>query len=200
MECELNSSILQIDDQSLAQAQKRVAELLADINKTSQEAANSGLLDKEKYVIPPHLHDLQEADLPETQRGLVMTEIAQFRERAAKREREKMRDVQAAVPNILSQTPSGPKQREWGKPQGSASPAPKGYGKGAQGYSKPVGFVKEGGASPSVDDRSPAGKTKTDEELEAERKEARRRDEENSYRDVSRRSDPCCFHEKLMPL
>ncbi|CAL1713675.1 unnamed protein product [Somion occarium] len=176
------------DDEALAQAQKRVAELLADINKTSQEAANSGLLDKEKYVIPPHLHDLQEADLPETQRGLVMTEIAQFRERAAKREREKMRDVQAAVPNILA--PSGPKQREWGKPQGAASPAPKGYGKGAQGYSKPVGFVKEGGASPPLDDRTPAGKMKTDEELEQERKEARRRDEENSYRDRERRYEP----------
>lgn len=158
------------------------------IHKTSEEAANSGLLDKEKYVIPPHLHDLQEADLPETQRGLVMTEIAQFRERAAKREREKMRDVQAAVPAILS-APSGPKQREWGKPAASApSPQatkpPQGFGKGAQGYSKPVGFVKaedQGG-----DDRSAAGKSaKTDEELEAERKEARRRDEENSFRDVS---------------
>ncbi len=117
-----------------------------------------------------------------------MTEIAQFRERAAKREREKMRDVQAAVPAILS-APSGPKQREWGKPAATApSPQatkpPQGFGKGAQGYSKPVGFVKaedQGG-----DDRSAAGKSaKTDEELEAERKEARRRDEENSFRDVS---------------
>lgn len=118
-----------------------------------------------------------------------MTEIAQFRERAAKREREKMRDVQAAVPAILS-APSGPKQREWGKPAAAApSPQatkpPQGFGKGAQGYSKPVGFVKaeDQGAG---DDRSAAGKSaKTDEELEAERKEARRRDEENSFRDVS---------------
>lgn len=145
-------------------------------------------MDKEKYVIPPHLHDLQEADLPENQRGLVMTEIAQFRERAAKREREKLRDVREAVPVL---TPSGPKQREWGKPQNapgaSQQPEPKtpqGFGKGAQGYSKPVGFVKaEEGRSPSMDDRS-SSKPKTDEELEAERKEARKRDEENSYRDV----------------
>jgi len=43
----------------------RVDELVADIRKKSQEAANNGLIDKEKYVIPPHLHDLQEADLPE---------------------------------------------------------------------------------------------------------------------------------------
>lgn len=148
------------------------------------------MLDKEKYVIPPHLHDLQEADLPETQRGLVMTEIAQFRERAAKREREKMRDVREAVPVLA---PSGPKQREWGKPQaGAAASQPlskpaQAFGKGAQGYSKPVGFVKaEESEGPFGDDRiTPSGKVKTDEELEAERKEARKRDEENSYRDVS---------------
>ncbi|KAI0076712.1 hypothetical protein K474DRAFT_1684653 [Panus rudis PR-1116 ss-1] len=175
------------DEEILKRAKERVDAMLQDINKKSQEAADSGLIDKEKYVIPPHLHDLQEADLPETQRGLVMTEIAQFRERAAKREREKMRDVQAALPTVLG-APSGPKQREWGKPQLSQGPSGKGFGKGAQGYSKPVGFVKEGGASPSVDDR--ASKTKTDEELEAERKEARRRDEENSFRDRERRYEP----------
>lgn len=171
----------------MRQSQARVAAILADINKKSQDAASNGLLDKEKYVIPPHLHDLQEADLPETQRGLVMTEIAQFRERAAKREREKMKDVREAVPVLA---PSGPKQREWGKAQGTGTAAQpsargsQGFGKGAQGYSKPVGFVKaEEGGSPSGDDRT-GSNVKTDEELETERKEARKRDEENSYRDV----------------
>lgn len=96
--------------------------------------------------------------------------------------------------------PSGPKQREWGKPQqqqqGNSGQSPEqgrqqhqgqgqgqGFGKGAQGYSKPVGFVKaeDGGERGSLASRI----TKTDEELEAERREARRRDEENSYRDVS---------------
>lgn len=101
--------LLQADDEATRQAKSRVDGLLGHINKTSEDAASNGLLDKEKYIIPPHLHDLQEADLPETQRGLVMTEIAQFRERAAKREREKMRDVQSAVPVILG-APSGPKQ------------------------------------------------------------------------------------------
>ncbi|KAJ2969782.1 hypothetical protein NUW54_g12881 [Trametes sanguinea] len=76
------ATLVQADDEALRQAKARVDELLADINKKSQEAASNGLIDREKYVIPPHLHDLQEADLPETQRGLVMTEIAQFRERA----------------------------------------------------------------------------------------------------------------------
>jgi hypothetical protein len=176
----------------LQQAKMKVDELVAEINQQSQEAANSGLLDKEKYVIPPHLHDLQEADLPETQRGLVISEIAQFRERAAKREREKLRDVRDAMPQ-LAPTPSGPKVREWGKPQPPQSPqgvpgksAPR--GKDAQGYNKPVGFVKaeDGAAAMGSDDRSMPGKSgKTDEELEKDRKEARRRDEEVSFRDVS---------------
>lgn len=169
----------------------KVQALVADINKTSQEAALKGLLDKEKYVIPPHLHDLQEADLPETQRGLVMTEIAQFRERSAKREREKMRDLKQGMPVLGA--PSGPKMREWGKPQNQiqGSPQPgKAVGKGPQSYDKPVGFVKAGG-SPVPDERGLVGKTnKTDEELEGERREARRRDEEASFRDVSFQSCP----------
>lgn len=118
-----------------------------------------------------------------------MTEIAQFRERAAKREREKMRDVREALPNVLA-APAGPKTREWGKPQQSPpDPAPvaRGFGKGAQGYSKPVGFVKaeEGSRTPGSDRQSSVRPGKTDEELEQERREARRRDEENSYKDVS---------------
>ncbi|KAI0783447.1 hypothetical protein C8Q75DRAFT_433671 [Abortiporus biennis] len=177
------------DEEAHKVAQARVAELLADINKRSQDATSNGLIDKEKYVIPPHLHDLQEADLPETQRGLVMTEIAQFRERAAKREREKMRDVREAVPNILG-APSGPKQREWGKPQTPAGGTPgkaQGFGKGAQGYSKPVGFVKAGESEDALEEKA---RQKSDEELEAERKEARRKDEENSFRDRERRYEP----------
>lgn len=186
----------------MQQSRAKVDELVADIRKKSQDAATNGLIDKEKYVIPPHLHDLQEADLPETQRGLVISEIAQFRERAAKREREKMRDNIRDNPPLVPGAPSGPKVREWGKPQGQPQPvspqqpgrgapgASQGYGKGAQGYSKPVGFVKaeDGGAAMGVvsDERHLAGKTtKTDEELEAERKEGRRRDEEISFRDVS---------------
>lgn len=66
-------------------------------------------------------------------------------------------------------------------------------GKGPQGYDKPVGFVKAGETSPGSgpDDRQLSGKsTKTDEELEAERKEARKRDEEASFRDRERRYEP----------
>lgn len=181
------------DEAATQKAKASVEKHLAEINRTSQEASNNGLLDKEKYVIPPHLHDLQEADLPETQRGLVISEIAQFRERAAKREREKLRDTKQNIPVL----PSGPKVREWGKPQGgpgapsSQSSKPGALGRDAQqGYNKPVGFVKAE-QSAEGDERQLAGKTtKTDEELEAERKEARRRDEENSFRDRERRYEP----------
>jgi hypothetical protein len=189
-----------VDEAQLKQSNAKLDELVADINRMSQDAANNGLIDKEKYVIPPHLHDLHEADLPETQRGLVISEIAQFRERAAKREREKLRDVRDSIP--MTGAPSGPKIREWGKPQqqpaqqqqhahpavgSSQPPKQQGFGKGAQGYGKPVGFVRaeDGGSGDSAGRHMPGKGTKTDEELEAERKESRRRDEEVSFRDVS---------------
>lgn len=166
----------------------RLDELVADINRVSQDAANSGLIDKEKYIIPPHLHDLQEADLPETQRGLVISEIAQFRERAAKREREKMRDVRESIPSVVG-APSGPKAREWGKPQNrqtSPQVPAKGFGKGPQGYNKPVGFVKAEDGNSGRDSVSEERQfqPRTDEELEAEKKELRRQDEEISFKDV----------------
>lgn len=172
------------------QAKAKIDELVTEINRTSQDATNNGLLDKEKYVIPPHLHDLQEADLPETQRGLVISEIAQFRERAAKREREKVREVRDSIPNLLATTPSGPK-RDWGKPQSQQPSSTPGkgqqaQGKGPQSYSRPVGFVRAedtGSATGALDERGRG--QKTDEEMERDRKDARRRDEEVSFKDVS---------------
>jgi hypothetical protein len=179
------------------EAKAKVDELVSSIIKFSQEAANNGLIDKEKYIIPPHLHDLQEADLPETQRGLVISEIAQFRERAAKREREKMRDVRESIPSLMN-APSGPKQREWGKPQNTPStPGTKhhGFGKGPQGYNK--GFVKgdSPGSKESLRDDKMAV-IKTDEELEAEKKEQRRQEEELSFKDV-RHSHPLVSQSKF---
>lgn len=175
----------QAEEARTKEAKNRVDDLVADIIKFSQEAANNGLIDKEKYIIPPHLHDLQEADLPETQRGLVISEIAQFRERAAKREREKMRDVRDSIPTLLN-APSGPKQRDWGKPQhASSTPGTKNQ-KGSQGHNKTPGFVKAedspGGKDLVKDDK--VAVAKTDEELETERKEQRRREEELSFKDV----------------
>ncbi|TFK27683.1 hypothetical protein FA15DRAFT_585998 [Coprinopsis marcescibilis] len=173
------------DETKKKEAKAKIDELVADIIRLQRDAASNGLIDKEKYVVPPHLHDLQESDLPETQRGLVISEIAQFRERAAKHEREKMRDVQANIPSLL---PSGPKSREWGKNQStSATPNQKAFGKGPQGYGKSPGFVK---AEEGKDHEMVSPVAKTDEELENERKEARRRDEENSFKDRERRYEP----------
>ncbi|KAJ7178702.1 hypothetical protein C8R43DRAFT_974142 [Mycena crocata] len=175
-----------------AQASKAAIDtVVADVTRLA-EASTS---EKEKYVVPPHLHDLQEADLPETQRGLVISEIAQFRERAAKREREKLRELQA------QNLPSGPKMREWGRPkEDAAAPArqqeqaprerEQGMGKGAQGYNKPVDFVRGGEREREREQPKRALQTQTDEELEAERKEGRRRDEEVSFRDRERRYEP----------
>ncbi|KAJ6544082.1 hypothetical protein B0H19DRAFT_1212448 [Mycena capillaripes] len=176
-------------DPGAAQTSKAAIDtIVGDINRLAAASTS----EKEKYVVPPHLHDLQEADLPETQRGLVISEIAQFRERAAKREREKMRELQQQQQPAV---PSGPKMREWGRPkeeqpreqqqqqqQQSGAPREQGMGKGAQGYNKPVDFVRE--------QREPKRPTQTDEELEAERKEGRRRDEEVSFRDRERRYEP----------
>ena len=101
-----------------------------------------------------------------------------------------MRDVRESMPSITG-APSGPKLREWGKPQNRqedpAAPKAQGFGKGTQGYSKPVGFVKaedgSAGRDPlGHDHRESTGKT--DEELEAERKEMRRQEEELSFKDV----------------
>lgn len=185
--------ITDADEAQNARARTRIAELVQAINQTSEDATNKGLLDREKYVIPPHLHDLQEADLPETQRGLVISEIAQFRERAAKKEREKLREQSLSI----SALPNGPKQREWGKPQAgskeretSTPPKQTGMGTGAQGYSKPVNFVKSENGKIGEEEHSGTAPPKTDEELEEERKEARRREEDLSFRDRERRYEP----------
>jgi hypothetical protein len=44
-----------------------------------------------EVIVPAHLQDLQEGDLPEHQRVVVLDQIAIFRENAARREREKKR-------------------------------------------------------------------------------------------------------------
>ncbi|KAF8578960.1 hypothetical protein K439DRAFT_1416733 [Ramaria rubella] len=175
--------------------------------KVSADAGEGGS-EKERYVIPPHLHDLQEAELPEAQRGLVISEIALFRERAAKREREKLKDERergmafgnttafsgagrgggsSLAPKGPTNAPSGPKERVWGRPQGQqqqTSPRQQGgYGQGAQGYNKPVGFVQ------SQSDM-PGDTGKTDEQREQDRKDARARDENESFRDRERRYEP----------
>lgn len=170
------------------------------LDETSASAANSGISGsaENNNAVPPHLRDLQEADLPENQRGLVISEIALFRERAAKREkdqadREKGAGRSAGVggfshPGGMGGVPSGPKERVWGRPNNNNTPSKQqqgpsqrqgSWGSGPQGYQQPVDFVKGENAVEGRDS------DKTDEELERERKIARRREEDESFRDVS---------------
>jgi hypothetical protein len=63
-----------------------------------------------------------------------------------------------------------------------------------QGFSKPVGFIKAESWD-GDDEHQLSGKTsKMDKELEQEQKEARRCDEDNSFRDV------CCIKFMLRPV
>jgi RNA-binding protein 25 len=167
-----------------------VDQIVADIQRLSSESG-AGAQPEERFVIPPHLHDLQEAELPEAQRGLVISEIAMFRERAAIRERDRARAMRDSIPTLGPQAMSAPApamhgarpQREWGRPQPDARGA---VGSGPQGYDRPVDFVQasSGEDSSRGTPAKGAGQQKTDEQLESERKEQRRRDEENSFRDV----------------
>jgi len=164
-----------------------------------------------EYTIPAHLKDLQEADLPESQRGIVLSEIALFRERAMKKEKDKPErerggghgnNRSAGVGGFTSNQggpgggfgngPTGPaKERVWGKPQNSPGGTPTGpqqggWGNGPQGYNKPVGFVRSSEEAKNAEGGRGAGDVeKTDEEIESERVEARRRKEDVSFRDVS---------------
>ncbi|ELU45254.1 RNA recognition motif domain-containing protein [Rhizoctonia solani AG-1 IA] len=134
-----------------------------------------------EVIIPPHLQDLQEQDLPEEQRGLVLSEISLFRERSARRDKP---------PQVVARQPqrqeSGGGTRTWGQPQQDKE---KGESHGLA--SKPIGFV-QATRDKEKEKQEPASKTpgepeKTDEEREKERLEARRRDEDNSFQ---RRYEP----------
>ena len=100
-----------------------------DLTRTLQsvEEANNA----NSAPVSAHLHDLQEADLPENQRGLVISEIALFRERAQKRDKNGepikiagVGPVNAANRNNTTpaQPPTGP-SRGWGP---RAGPTPTG--------------------------------------------------------------------------
>lgn len=178
--------IVQADNAQAADAKTKIDQIVEDIKKKADEGTGSG--SKEKYVIPPHLHDLQEAELPEAQRGLVISEIALFRERAAKREREKLRDEQERGRALGISSPYGGK----GSPASGSNKAPvnapsgpkgRGVGSGQQGYGKAPAFVQS--QSQSQSRTSQAEAEKTDEQKEQDRKDARMRDENESFRDVS---------------
>ncbi|KAH7106325.1 hypothetical protein BKA62DRAFT_290852 [Auriculariales sp. MPI-PUGE-AT-0066] len=196
----LNSHMVtDVEDTKTVEASKALTDLLRQVQ--DQHAATNANNDADRYVIPPHLHDLQEGDLPEQQRGLVISEIAQFRERAAKKEKDKQREVLQQARSVTTHrpppsgpgynerkqslntptTPQGPNpgwamrhQQQQQQPQQQASQTPP----SRPASSQPAGFVRE------TDSKAPE---KSDEQMEQDRREQRAKEELESFRDRERR-------------
>lgn len=82
----------------------------------------------QQSVVPPHLHDLQEADLPENQRGLVISEIELFRRQSVKKAGMDKTAGVGPVNAVGGSTGFGalsqPKGRGWGQRQNSIGSGP----------------------------------------------------------------------------
>ena len=188
--------VFQQDDAADMTAETLISSII-DQSAAAAKASGNAALNEAQAAVPPHLRDLQESDLPENQRGLVISEIALFRDRAMKRDKEvpdttRMASRAAGVGGFARGTgpiPSGPKERVWGKSQGkpvpeqNQQPPPRkgswDRGFGSRDFRPPTGFVK-GQDAISLEDGD-----KSDGELERERKTSRRREEDESFRDVS---------------
>jgi RNA-binding protein 25 len=139
-------------------------------------------------AVPSHLKDLNEGDLPEAQREVVLDQIAVFREQAARKEKERKMleaDRERFRQNESRQqqhSQQQPQQRQWGQRAGSqqspiAAPSA-GFGNGPQSYQAPVGFVKSQGAEGKGEGE------RTDEEEEELRQMKKLRERETMLREV----------------
>ncbi len=127
----------------LQTARIQVTKLINDINRIPPDAANNGPLDEERYMIPPHLHNLQGANPPETQCGLI-SEIAQFRKRAAKRKHEKLRvSMQLYQTSACKLPQAAPTSARGGRPQGTTDA----HGPAALGSDPQQGFKSRSDSS-----------------------------------------------------
>lgn len=142
-------------------------------------------------VVPAHLQDLKEGDLPETQRVAVLDQIAIFRENAARRERDKRHldeERERFKPGAKPTGPIGygygtrafPKAAETQRTENKSRPT-NGSQKAAdpQGYSEPVAFVRP----ETVEGKGSS--ERTDEEEEEVRQRRRERDNAMALREVS---------------
>ncbi|KAF8302565.1 hypothetical protein DL93DRAFT_2090566 [Clavulina sp. PMI_390] len=193
-------------------AETLISSIIDQSNQTAVAAGNSAT--SAQAAVPMHLRDLTEADLPENQRGLVISEIALFRERASVKKADPPVGGYGSQPpatpsrsagvggfsgaGAMANVPSGPKERVWGRNarRDSASNSHSGSGANADTH----GDGKRGfGNTPQGYNQSPnfvkgdagapeAGETeKSDEELERERVAIRKREEDESFRDRERR-------------
>lgn len=99
-------------------------------------------------IVPAHLQDLREGDLPENQRVAVLDQIAIFRENAMKREMEKKKMEDEKERYKSSQATASPANR----PQAGPS---EGYGYGNRAFQQPpVNERQWGRKSPSTNGTS----------------------------------------------
>lgn len=196
-----------LDDQT-AFARDTLQDLLEAIRKNPTEGDETQDDDVEynpdgtkKYKIPSHLQDLGPDDLPEESRGLITSEIALFRERAAKREEQKRlaeanrnrsrqddlqrRDVRRPEPSQASprmeqsrgwgnsQPPA--QSRQWGGNQQALPTGPASAGPDAQ-YNRATGFVASSSNQPAPQSGM------SDEDAERMRQQRKREEKEREYR------------------
>jgi len=166
-----------------------------------------------QVVVPAHLQDLREGDLPEDQRVVVLDQIAIFRENAARREREKkmmeeekerfkaMEARKAAASPAGRPPPSNVEgygyghraltkgyaapQRQWGAQQQQQSPQQNSAGSSKTPSRDPQGYSEP---VPFVRPETAEAKgesERTDEEEEDLRKQRRDRERDIALRDVS---------------
>lgn len=124
-----------------------------------------------------HLQDLDAQDLPEQHREIVTSEIALFRERAAKRAAEKAQ-MEAQMEARRNSGPAAQQNRGWG-PRGGASPSVD-----PQSYNKPIGFVGQGQGA-EVKQEAAAEPVIDDAQRERERAEREHRQAQVMFEDVS---------------
>lgn len=164
-------------------------------------------------VVPAHLQDLKEGDLPENQRVAVLDQIAIFRVNAAKREREKQRmDVEKERQKLEEQAtnPRGAtgnygygnrglesdrQKRQWGQPSNSPNNERNGRGSFSGGQSDPKGTPIGRGDAQGYDkpvnfvrpetSEGKADSERTDEEEEELRQQRLARERDHAFRDVS---------------
>ncbi|CED83986.1 U1 snRNP complex, subunit SNU71 and related PWI-motif proteins [Phaffia rhodozyma] len=149
------------------------------------------------YAVPAHLRDLQEEEIPEERREVVLDQISAFRQTSASREIEKKRVEEDRERRRIEQMVAAQhqqrvkEQREKEHREREAArlgksvdemigPDRGAFGNGPQGYSKPVGFVA------GQDNGHPE---RTDEEEEEARRERKRRDQMDSLKERERRLD-----------
>jgi hypothetical protein len=135
----------------------------------------------EAYLVPAHLRDLKDEELPEENREVVLDQIALFRQQAVQRELEKKRNEEEAERRRLAAQAEQARLRAAGG--ASSSRQQESFSDTPQTYNRPVGFVAASSSS------SAGLPERTDEEEELIRVERRRRDALDAVRERERRND-----------